>query len=310
VSVNHGGADYWIVKLKPNGEIAWQKSFGGSADDIATCIQQTADEGYIVSGSSLSWDGDISSSHGFADYWIVKLDSAGTIQWQKSLGGSNSETAYSVQQTTDNGYIVAGESFSTDGDVGGMFLHGIDAWIVKLKNDVLAVNLFSFSAVQKNDAVQLTWEAGASSNDYFIIQRSMNTTNFAELTKIASKGYSSEPYTYSYMDNEPFKGNNFYRLKQVDKEGHTTYSNIVSVNFENAVESRVYPNPVLNILNIDGLIASINHLSIIDAHGKVVANATTTAAHYTINVQKLPKGVYYLRIEGNGQMSTTKFVKQ
>ena len=112
-------------------EIEWQKCLGGSGEDYATSIQQTSDGGYIVAGYSYSNDGDISNSHGNADYWIVKLDHAGNIQWEKSMGGSSTELAYFVQQTSDGGYIVAGESSSNDGDVSGN--HGSeDYWIVKL----------------------------------------------------------------------------------------------------------------------------------------------------------------------------------
>ncbi len=131
VSGNHGGWDYWIVKLDSTGTITWQKSLGGSSDDIATSITQTADGGYIVAGYSSSNNGDVSGNHGGSDYWIVKLDSTGTITWQKSLGGSANDKANSIAQTSDGGYIVGGYSDSTNGDVTGHHGNG-DYWIVKL----------------------------------------------------------------------------------------------------------------------------------------------------------------------------------
>ena len=134
VSGNHGDADAWIVKLSSSGAIQWQKSLGGSSEDIARSIQPTVDGGYIVAGSTKSNNGDVSGNHGDADAWIVKLSSSGAIQWQKSLGGSNEDIARSIQLTTDGGYIVAGSAKSNNGDVSGN--HGDqDAWIVKLSND-------------------------------------------------------------------------------------------------------------------------------------------------------------------------------
>ncbi|GHV41578.1 hypothetical protein FACS1894187_23390 [Synergistales bacterium] len=131
VSGNHGDYDYWIVKLNANGSIAWEKSLGGTGYDQAWSIQQTSDGGYIVAGISLSNDGDVSGNHGDSDYWIVKLKVDGSIDWQKSLGGTGSDNAYSIQQMSDGGYIVAGSSGSNDGDVSEN--HGItDYWIVKL----------------------------------------------------------------------------------------------------------------------------------------------------------------------------------
>ncbi len=131
VSGNHGGLDYWIVKLTSLGAIEWQKSLGGSGDDFAFNIQHSYDGGYIVAGHSTSNDGDVSGNNGFTDYWAVKLTSAGAIEWQESLGGTGIDKAYSLQQTFDGGYIVAGSSNSNDGDVSGN--HGsYDFWVVKL----------------------------------------------------------------------------------------------------------------------------------------------------------------------------------
>ncbi|WP_435525801.1 T9SS type A sorting domain-containing protein [Chryseobacterium indoltheticum] len=131
VTGNHGNSDYWIVKLDSSGNIQWQKSLGGSNRDAANSIKQTSDGGYIVAGESNSTNGDVVGNHGNYDYWIVKLDSSGTMQWQKSLGGSLYDAANSIQQTSDGGYIVAGGSNSTDGDV----THNQgnqDFWIIKL----------------------------------------------------------------------------------------------------------------------------------------------------------------------------------
>jgi hypothetical protein len=89
----------------------WERSYGGSGTDYADAIQQTSDSGYIVAGSSNSTDGDVTGSHGGYDYWILKLSSAGAIEWQNTFGGSNDEFATSIQQTSDSGYIVAGLTF-------------------------------------------------------------------------------------------------------------------------------------------------------------------------------------------------------
>src|SRR5690349_19302471 len=113
--------------------IEWQKCFGGTGWDVAESIRQTSDGGYIVAGSTLSNDGDVSSNHGSQDLWLVKLDNNGNIQWQKCLGGTDNDVAFSVQQTTDGGYIVGGQTVSNDGDVTGS--HGIgEYWIVKLNS--------------------------------------------------------------------------------------------------------------------------------------------------------------------------------
>jgi hypothetical protein len=133
VSGNHGGFDYWVVKLKANGDIDWQKCLGGSGYDIANAVQQTPDGGYIVGGYTFSNNGDVSGNHGSYDYWVVKLKANGDIDWQKCLGGSNWDEANAGKQTSDGGYIVAGYTSSNNGDVSGY--HGDeDYWVVKLVN--------------------------------------------------------------------------------------------------------------------------------------------------------------------------------
>jgi len=135
VTGNHGAYDCWILKLDTVGNIKWQNSLGGTNSEGAYSIQQTNDGGYVVAGSGSSNDGDITENHGSSDYWIVKLDTAGNIQWQKSLGGTLDDRASSIQQTNDGGYIVAGLSYSNDGDVfGNHDTSGLtcDYWIVKL----------------------------------------------------------------------------------------------------------------------------------------------------------------------------------
>ena len=121
---HQGNSDYYIVKLygpgvtgHDEGEIEWQTMLGGSGIDYGYSIQQTSDNGYIVAGTSYSSTvagPDLLQSHqGNGDYYIVKLDSNGAISWQKMLGGSSYDYGYSIQQTNDNGYIVAGYSQSS-----------------------------------------------------------------------------------------------------------------------------------------------------------------------------------------------------
>ena len=113
-SFGAGWTDYWILKLRPNGSIEWQKTFGEDQYDYAYSIQQTTDGGFIVAGDKYFFTG------GIRDGWILKLNSNGSIEWQKTYGSEDSEWAHSIQQTTDRGYIVAGQ-------------RGVDAWILKLR---------------------------------------------------------------------------------------------------------------------------------------------------------------------------------
>ena len=131
VSGNHGDKDMWVIRLDDDGDIEWQKTLGGSGWEEAWSVKQTTDGGYIVAGRSGSNDGDVTGFHGYLDYWVVKLNSTGELEWQKSLGGTDIDKGYTISQTDDGGYIVAGEAQSTDGMVTGNH-GGTDFWVVKL----------------------------------------------------------------------------------------------------------------------------------------------------------------------------------
>ncbi len=120
-SFGAGNWDVWVLKLNSDGSVAWQKTYGGSFRDRAMSIQETDDGGYIFAGHTESF------ASGDENAWIVKLNSNGTIDWQKFFGGSGSDSARSIQQTRDGGYIFAGYSNSTNG--------GFNFWVVKLTSD-------------------------------------------------------------------------------------------------------------------------------------------------------------------------------
>lgn len=128
---NHGLFDQWVIKVNAAGTTEWHRSYGGTADDKAYSVRQTNDGGYIVAGSTRSVNGNVTGNHGQEDFWVVKLNPAGNIEWEKALGGSGSDIAKCVRQTADGGYIVAGRSDSADGNITGNNGYA-DGWIVKL----------------------------------------------------------------------------------------------------------------------------------------------------------------------------------
>jgi len=121
-SFGAGNRDVWVLKLDADGSVAWQKTYGGLDEDLANSIQQTLDGGYIVAGRTKSFGA------GYQDFWVLKLDTDGSVAWQKTYGGPNSDWAYSIRQTSDGGFIVAGGTYSFGAG-------GQDIWVLKLNVD-------------------------------------------------------------------------------------------------------------------------------------------------------------------------------
>lgn len=130
---NRGSSDVWVLKLSKSGDIIWQKTYGGARGDVANCIRQTNDGGYIFCGTTSSTDGDVTGCHDTlqGDIWVVKLDDTGKIEWQRCLGGMQTDIGHDIIQTVDSNYIIAGETISADGDITSN-KGSYDAWIIKL----------------------------------------------------------------------------------------------------------------------------------------------------------------------------------
>ncbi|MBS1654932.1 MAG: hypothetical protein JSU05_08815, partial [Bacteroidetes bacterium] len=112
----------------------WANHYGGSSVDIAYVIKFTTDGGTIAAGYTSSKDGDVSPqpSRDYWDLWVVKLDRCGVMQWEKSMGGTGYESARDIAQTDDGGFIVLGETNSTDGGVVAGYGGTKDIWLIKL----------------------------------------------------------------------------------------------------------------------------------------------------------------------------------
>ncbi|QHT71798.1 T9SS type A sorting domain-containing protein [Rhodocytophaga rosea] len=135
---SRGGSDYWLVKISSSGAKQWDKRFGGSGLETAYAVLQSADGGYLLAGSSSSGiSGDkTQDSRGGNDFWVVKINSSGTKQWDKRFGGSGSEQLFSALATGNGEYLLAGSSASgIGGDKSQASQGGQDYWVVRISNN-------------------------------------------------------------------------------------------------------------------------------------------------------------------------------
>lgn len=177
VEKNMGKMDLWVIKLFQNGDLEWEKSYGGSEKDYALSIQETTDEGFIIAGYTSSDDGDVGSLIGIGDFWIVKLSQNGNLELEKTFGGSSYDEALSIQQTLDGGLIVAGKTLSDDGDVDS-FNGGKDFWILKLSSTIVGLNEL------ENDPENLIISPNPSNGEFTILLQNISDVKLIEIINV------------------------------------------------------------------------------------------------------------------------------
>lgn len=160
---NRGIADFWIVKINSLGQKLWDKTIGGSLEDLPTSILSISDGGFVISGISDSGiSGDkTEASKGSYDYWMLKLNSSGQKMWDKTFGGSGADYNRSMISTNDGGYLLVGDSYSPiSGDKSEANKGSGDFWIVKISGETLTFD----SATSGNWDVTSTWICGCIPN--------------------------------------------------------------------------------------------------------------------------------------------------
>lgn len=130
---NYGLLDIWVVKINESGEILWKQNYGGSNYDQVTSIISSPSGGYIVSGATVSNDGDVTGHIAGFDFWVFEIDPQGNLLWQKPLGGTEEDISYSALLNSNNQIVLAGQSNSNNVDVSGNH-GGTDIWLAVLQS--------------------------------------------------------------------------------------------------------------------------------------------------------------------------------
>jgi parallel beta-helix repeat protein len=169
-SIGSGSYDFWLIKTSYDGTMLWQKTYGNTGSDMAYSIAQTSEGGYVLAG-----DTDYYTA-GSYDFYVVKTDSSGNLAWSQKFGGTGLDSASSVVQTCDGGYLIAGETTSF-----GAALE--DFWVVKTDSSLSkqwdqryggSGSDRAYSALQASDGGYTitgpTSSYGAGSNDFWLVK--------------------------------------------------------------------------------------------------------------------------------------------
>ncbi len=283
-SYGAGNWDYLILKLDEYGDVSWQKTYGKNGSDVARMIRQTTDGGYIVAGYTRS------SGAGSYDYWLLKLDSTGNTAWQKTYGGNSDDYSYSIRQTTDGGYIVAGETRSFGAG-------NSDFWVLKLDSNGNVTwqktyggssEDFTYSIWQTIDgdyvAGGFTQSFGAGSYDYWVLKLDdngnivwqktyglSNNEGVLSIQQTADKGYIvAGPMRISSASDADFG------VLKIDGSGDIPSCNLIGSS-----------NAVLSGLTVSGIntnvTGQVSHLDVIDT----VITSQDSSAEVAIICEKI-----------------------
>jgi hypothetical protein len=181
-----GGFDVYLIKTDMNGSVVWEQTYGGVQDDHGYSVQETADGGYIITGKTASFGA------GGLDVYLIKTDAQGNALWTKTYGGTGLDCGYSVKQSTDGGYIIAGFTASSGA--------GDDVYLIKTDagGDVLWSKTYGTTDDDRGHEVQQTSDGGyivaAGNGDVYCIKTDANGGIMWEET-YGDYGYYDDGYS-------------------------------------------------------------------------------------------------------------------
>jgi hypothetical protein len=210
-SYGAGHSDVWLIKTDADGNQEWDQTFGGSDEDHGNSVAQTSDGGYIIAASTQSYGA------GSSDVWLIKTDASGIEQWNELFGGSEWDFGYSVAQTSDGGYIIAGYTESYGAGSSDVWLIKTDANGNEQWNELFGDSSYDYgySVAQTSDSGYIitgyTQSYGAGSADVWLIKTNANgNEEWSQIfggsgadygysvAQTSDGGYIVVGYTYSY----------------------------------------------------------------------------------------------------------------
>ncbi len=277
---NHGEKDFWLVKTDANGVIQWQKLYGGSSRDIFKSVEITNDQGFILTGETFSYNGDVLNTFNVtsseSDTWVLRLDANGNIIWQKCFGGTLNESGNDIIQTSDGGFAITGNTTSFNGNVA--YNYGSDDfWLLK-------INSMGF----------LMWQKSLGGSNYDVSNSIVAT---------ADGGYVLAGYIESNDYNSTITGALGNGDGWVVKLG--PYNNLIESESFNFSFS---PNPTKDVITLKSDNILNKQIKILDQFGRIILDSKIESKETQIDLGQLSSGIYFLQMEGQNNLQ--KIIKE
>lgn len=329
----HGLNDIFIAKYDQNGNYVFANAIGSSGEDAGYAID-VRDNSLILTGYfsgtvdfNPSTENNTLSSNGDRDIFVVKYDLDGNYKTSFNIGSSSNDYGRGVEFMDGDNIVIVGAfqgtnvNFAPTGSPITISSNGdYDIFVAKYTlNSTLPVTVIDFFGTIKNRTIAvLNWTVTNEQQiDKYIVESSPNGIEFIQVGAVNSKGNTLTNVTYQFEDRKTFNGDNFYRIKIVEKDGSINYTKTTRLNVSSISTMNVYPNPVRNILNIkvSGEIGNKPvRVLIINQVGQILYNnyhIQGTGGKIDINVANYTSGNYIVQlINEQGVIGSTKFIKQ
>lgn len=276
LTTNKGILDVWTIKIASNGDLEWQSSYGGSFFDLGRDIAQTTDGGYFVAAWTGSGDGDVSLPLGNQDFWGLKLDATGNLEWEKTYGGTGADAVAKMATLDDGGFAIVGQTASSDGQVSennGFF----DVWVMRI-----------------NSSGDLLWESSLGGSDFDYGSDIQTTPDGGFVVGAAALSTDGDVEGNT-------QGDQSFWIAKLQPENLS-----IEDSPQNAIA--LYPNPTSNTVSF-----SENHdfksIALYDTTGSVLFEKE--GHQQEISLKNLPSGVYLLKVQLNdSSFNTFRIIKK
>jgi outer membrane protein assembly factor BamB len=309
-------SDIYLLKTDANGNIIWSKTIGGTNNDFGVSIHQTTDGGFIITGSSRSFGGT-----NFYDVYLIKTDVTGNLVWSKCFGNADNQDGISVQQTTDGGYIVAGNTRT-------QFANSYDIYLIKTDSngDSLWTRTISGlnddlvrSVRQTSDGGYIiagtTKSFGAGSSDVFLIKTDANgnsgcnQSNISTVVSTPATIVSPATFNVGYTSATLTSPATNISSGSIVNTACTSVG-IIQLTAENVLEA--FPNPASDKIIVSFGKTIINgNIRLLNIIGEIVfTQKISNESKREFNLRKISEGIYFVKVFDGDKYYCKKIIIQ
>jgi len=321
--------DAFVALFDTDGNFKWVKTFGGeNSDNCSKLITDTEGNCYAfgnfrstaLSGAKFGNLTLNAASIGFDDVYFMKLSPTSEILWIKQAGGDDIDRITDATMNSKGKILTAGyyKNYLKIGTDSLKAAGNEDIFLSQIGNNIVPVELTSFSAKYQNGDIIMNWSTATEKNNYgFDIERSKDNIVFFKIGFIKGNGTVTEERNYSFSDNAINTGKYFYRLKQIDLDGSFEYSVIIEVNTGIPDKFQLlqnYPNPFNPQTNISFTLpeeAKVT-LSVYNVLGELVEtmlNKEMNSGKYSVvfDASKYVSGIFFYKLNSVQKNGTTNY---